>query len=453
MARRKGDGKPPDEVAEAMERHGGKTKPKKPKGTGWLSKLVYDKNHEKVRVVDSNLLLIFRNDPEWAGALAYDERSLTVVWTRESKICKAAAGDEFKEAHSVEVVLWLAESVYAMLARRVQVYESMIASAYEHTFDPVRQWVESLEWDGVARLDRWLPDAVGCDANAYTMEAGAKWLISAIARALRPGCKVDTMLILCGPQGSLKSSMLAELGGTWFTDQIGEIGNRDTLLQICGPWLVEMSELDSKSKRETTAVKAFLSTTTDRFRRPYGRDIEQHPRRCVFAGTTNQETFLKDDTGGRRFWPIKIEEIDLEFVKANRLQLFAEATFRYLAGEKWWLSLGDEAAELAAEEQERRRRIDPWQEKILGWLEGIISGSLSTNAILDGIGIETARQDHSAAIRVGQIMALTNWRRRRKRLHGSLVWMYEHPIHPVGDEHDDATTAPTVPEQSFGDRY
>jgi len=455
MARKDEPGGKIDEVADARRR----TKPRqKNKGDGWRALLAYDKRGEGLRVVEANLMLIWRNDPDWAGRLAYDERSLRVVWRESCEVCGAAAGDELKESHAAEAVLWLANSHYKLLVKRVMVYDTLVAAAYEKSFDPVRDWLTTLQWDGVERLDRWLADATGCAFDPYTVAVGSKWLISAVARALRPGCKVDTMLILCGPQGSLKSSLLAELGGLWFSDQVGEIGNKDTLLQIHGPWILEMSELDALTKREATSVKAFLTTTTDRFRRPYGHGVETYPRRCVFAGTTNLETFLKDDTGGRRFWPVKIEEIDLEYVKTNRNQLFAEARARFESGENWWIGYDDEAAELAADEQERRRRVDPWEEKIASWLAGHLStADLTVNDILEGIGIDTARRDHSAATRVGICMTKTNWTRKRKRVHGILTYVYLPPVRAVGDEsesrYEPGRNDNTPSQRRFGDEY
>lgn len=413
----------------------------------------------KIKNTGANIVLILENHPAWKGALVYDERSLSITWAKDSTICNAAAGDPLKEHQQKDAAVWF-QSAFGISASLKTIYETMIVCARGQSVDPVREWVESLEWDGVERLDSWLPDATGCVASRYAMAVGRKFMISAIARALRPGCKVDAMLILCGPQGTLKSTMLATLGGAWFTDQIGEIGSKDTLMQIHGPWLIEMSELDSMGKREASAVKAFLTTTTDRFRPPYGRSIGAYPRRCVFAGTTNLDTFLRDDTGGRRFWPIKIEEIDIDFVESCREQIYAEAAHAFAAGEQWWLPGDEEIKEEAEAEQEDRRQVDPWEEKVASWIsKDMFSAAkeLMIDEVLEGIGVDISRRDRFSAMRVGHALKRLGWTRHRRRIGGVRTYVYLPPVRLVSSsdvgEPSEPPPALDSPQQKIEEGY
>jgi putative DNA primase/helicase len=170
----------------------------------------------------------------------------------------------------------------------------------------------------------------------------ARWLISAVARVFQPGAKADCCLILEGGQGIGKSSALRILGDPWFTDEIADLGGKDASFQTQGVWIVEIAELDSMNRSEVSRIKSFMSRNVGRFRPPYGRRIVESPRQCVFAGSVNHNVYLRDETGGRRFWPVECRSIDLAGLKRDRDQPWAEAVFKYQAGSPWWL----ESAEL-----------------------------------------------------------------------------------------------------------
>jgi len=215
---------------------------------------------------------------------------------------------------------------------------------------------------------------------------GAKWLISAVARVLNPGCKVDTSLFLEGPQGSFKSTALRILAGNAFsTDDIAELGSKDSVVQTRGVWIIELAELDSMTASEVSRVKAFISRQVDRIRLPYGRRVIEAKRECVFAGTTNvfagttnNDTYLKDESGGRRFWAVKVGVINLDQLQRDRNLLWAEARERFFAGNAWLDTQSQVAA--ASEEQQDRFQGDVWDEKIesvtkmLGWDSGWDTG-------------------------------------------------------------------------------
>jgi predicted P-loop ATPase len=184
-----------------------------------------------------------------------------------------------------------------------------------------------------------------------------------------PGAKCDSVLVLEGKQGIGKSTVPRVLAGDeWFSDQLADMGSKDASLQLRGLWIVELSELDVLNRAELARAKAFLTQQTERFRLPYGRRIIQVPRQCVFVGTTNSDSWLKDETGGRRFWPVRCRGIDLDGLRRDRDQIWAEALHRYRAGASWWLE-DRQIVQEAIEEQRKRFQADVWQESIAAWLE------------------------------------------------------------------------------------
>jgi predicted P-loop ATPase len=182
-----------------------------------------------------------------------------------------------------------------------------------------------------------------------------------------PGCKNDCALILEGPQGLKKSTALRVLGEPWFTDDIADIGSKDAQLQIRGAWIIEWSDLDAMSRVDISKVKAFMSRAIDRFRPPYGHRLVELPRESVFAGTTNSDSYLRDVTGARRFWPVRCGVIDIDSLKQDRDQLWAEAVVRFRDGASWWLEKQFlvEAAEM--EQAERYEGVSGTTLSVTGW--------------------------------------------------------------------------------------
>ena len=183
---------------------------------------------------------------------------------------------------------------------------AVLAVAHENRFDPVREYLEGLTWDRVPRIGKWLATYLSAEDTDYASAVGKRWLISCVARAILPGCKADSALIFEGNQGEGKSTAFTTLGGPWFSDELAAIGTKDSALQLSGAWIIELSELDALTKARASTVKAFLSRRVDRFRPPYGRRVIEQPRSCVFCGTVNHSQYLEDETGGRRFWPVKV---------------------------------------------------------------------------------------------------------------------------------------------------
>ena len=212
----------------------------------------------------------------------------------------------------------------------------------QRTFHPVREWLESLEWDGVERLDTMLVDYLGAQDNPLTRAMTRKHFTAAVARVMRPGCKYDYILTLIGPQGIGKSTLVKIMGGDWFDDSLTSIEGKEGMEQIRGKWLIEFGELTNYKKSTSEAYKAFISKQEDSYRPAYGRKTEIYPRQCVFFATTNEPNFLKGDTGNRRFWTVECD-VDIitrdvwEELPDEREQIWAEAVHRYQQGEKLYL--------------------------------------------------------------------------------------------------------------------
>jgi hypothetical protein len=237
-------------------------------------------------------------------------------------------------------------------------------AARDRPFHPLRAYLKGLRWDGVKRVDRWLTTYLGAAETEYSRAVGSRWLISAVARIFRPGSKADCCLILEGPQGIRKSTALRTLAGEYFTDELADLGSKDAAMQTRGAWIIELSELDSLSHSDVARIKAFMSRTTDRFRPPYGMRLVESPRQCVFAGTVNHSTYLRDETGGRRFWPVTCGCIAVETLARDRDQLWAEAKARFEAGSVWWLDTA-ELIQLASDQQVDRYEGDPGKKSSL----------------------------------------------------------------------------------------
>lgn len=246
------------------------------------------------------------------------------------------------------------------VAREVEEY------ARKNSYHPVRNWLESLEWDRTERLTRWLAHTVGAEASEYLAAIGQMFLVAMVARIFEPGCKADYMLILEGEQGEEKSKMCRILGGEWFSDHLPDItSGKDASIHLRGKWLIEIAEMHAFNKAESTQLKTFISRETEKFRPPYGRADVNEPRQNLFIGTTNKEIYLKDETGGRRFWPVKVKTraIQLDWLADNRNQLFAEAVHAYREGCPWWPDRDFEREHIQPH-QDARFDADAWEEPI-----------------------------------------------------------------------------------------
>lgn len=358
-----------------------------------------------------NVALILGNDRRWKGVIAYDSFS-SKIRKLKTPPYGGAPGD-WSDLDDVRVTLWLAD-VYGLCVKSATVLEAVNAVAHDNAFHPVRQFLDGLAWDGTPRLEQWLQNHLGVTDSEYARRVGKRWMVSAVARVFSPGCKADSVLILEGLQGAGKSTSMAVLGGEWFMDTPFNLGDKDGYQAIRGKWIVELGELDAFNKAESTRAKQFFSASVDTYRESYGRRVLDVPRQCVFVGTTNQDEYLKDDTGNRRYWPVTCTRVDIEGLRASREQLWAEAVAAYRAGDVWWVERDE--AELFAAEQDKRYQADMWEEPIIHYLMHQHIGDAVTGAhILEkALNIDPSHWGKPEQMRVGKIMHRLKWPRRRK---------------------------------------
>jgi predicted P-loop ATPase len=276
----------------------------------------------------------------------------------------------------------------------------------------VRDYLDRLEWDGVSRLETFFGVYFRAEQTGYGAAIGRMFLIAMVARIYEPGCKADYMVILEGDQGLRKSTACRVLAGdAWFSDSLPDIGNKDSMQHLRGKWLIEVAELAAMSKAETRDLKMFVTRQVEKYRPPYGRREAIEPRQCLFVGTTNDDRYLKDETGARRFWPMKVGEPEIESLTRDRDQLFAEAVHRYRADEQWWPNADFERA-IIKPEQDARFDHDVWEEVIRPSLENrerVTVQEIATHII----GLPVAQIKRSEQNRIISILGRLRWTMRR----------------------------------------
>lgn len=331
----------------------------------WKHQLITRTNKDGEKTVDSsgfNVSLILQHDPAFA----------TLRWNVMRFEVEAESGPLAGVPRgSLDTALadWLYNAPeYRIRVSRDDAAARLMLVARSRPYDPVQEYLNKLPaWDGLKRIDSVLTRLCGCLDNDYTRGVSRKFFTGAVARAMDPGCQLDTVLLLHGPQGLGKTSFVRAVGGPFMAELHMDPSAKDTLQTIAGRWFVELSELATARRTDVETMRAFITRRTDVLRLPYGRIIEEFPRRCVFVGTTNDDTPLRDMHGSRRYWPVTVGRVNVEALVAERDQLFAEALVVYKAGEKWWFDAVDQ--EMADREAELYTEADVWQEYIREWWE------------------------------------------------------------------------------------
>jgi predicted P-loop ATPase len=295
--------------------------------------------------------------------------------------------------------------------------------AEDHARHPLQDWLRGIEWDQTSRCDTWLVKYLGVDDTPYARVVGKRFLIGAAARALQPGCEMDTMLIFEGAQGIGKSTAARVLfGDEYFTDSMSPIGTKDAAQEMGGKWCIEIAELAQFLKADQRHVKEMLSKSTDRFRPPYGKSPREFPRHCVFIGTYNPTANgpLNDESGARRFWPVECRRVDLKALAADREQLWAEATDLLSRGERWWLL--EEENRLAEHEQEARYDEDVWEEIVAEHTAGVRSTTIPE--ILKRMEMKADRMGKSEQMRVASCLRRLGFKKETQLSNGKVrkVW-------------------------------
>ncbi len=366
----------------------------------WRTALVVHPETGAVAKTVHNVNLIFQHDPIFKGTISYNLFTRKIVTRKlvdfpgldlsRVPIEDTFNGREWLDADEYDRKLILAapeeQGGYGLDASVLDITAAVETAARCNSFHPVIDRLESLEWDGVERVETFFIDYLGVEDNAYHREAALAWFTAAVARIFEPGCKFDHVPIIGGAQGIGKSSLIRILSMGYFGELPGAFDRLQVMVEaMSGVWMAEMAELAGFRKAEVENLKHFISSQADRVRLAYRRNEETFRRQCVFMGTTNQEEYLKDDTGNRRFWPIKakVERIDLDRLRRERDMILAEALALYRErrkeqpkGELYFGLVSDAAKQTALDLQEESRTTLPWElmrDRIKDWLETPVS--------------------------------------------------------------------------------
>lgn len=356
----------------------------------WKGKLSSSKQGFKKNM--TNLMLCMQNIAEFGQNIRFNEFSGRVEWR----------GVPFEDHQLVDVRLILERNEYEPNDK--DLLPALVRHARDNAYHPVRDYLSALTWDGKPRLSLWLQRCLGATDTPFIRAVGRKTLISAVARAFKPGCKVDTMLILEGPQGLKKSSAISALfSDEWTAESVNLFDQHNKMvMQMMGAWCVELAEFVAIARKDQNTVKGMISMKSDRVVLSYAKIATDHPRQCIFIGTINPDGFgyLTDSTGNRRYWPVRCTSIDLAAIRKVRDQLWAEARSAFDAGETWWLSDDEEA--LAVEQVAAREESDVWEEILAEKLAGFQSTTVA--ASLQALGMANDRMDKAARNRVAKAL-------------------------------------------------
>ena len=364
-----------------------------------------------------NVLIALRRDKIFEGMFAFDEMACAPILLRPVEP-KPPAGFVPRALTDVDTahIQQILQRWFTRLPRDVT-YQAVDVVAHERRFHPVRTWLDNLVWDNKRRVGNWLSTYLGAEPSEYVSGVGQMFLISMVARIFEPGCKADYMLTLEGPQGALKSTACSILGGDYFSDNVPDLDSgKDVCQHLRGKWLCELAELHAMSRADATRIKSFISRTTERYRPAYGRREVIEPRQCIFIGSTNRDNYLRDETGGRRFWPVKCGTIDTDALKVDRDQLFAEAVALYRAGVKWWPTK-DFEKNFAMKEQAARYEADVWEEPISTLLSKVKADNKDITlgeVAMQALQFETQRIGTSDQRRIAGIMEQLGWVRGKR---------------------------------------
>jgi predicted P-loop ATPase len=408
-----------------------------PPDANWRANLVFNESGVIKPRVANNFRWLLARHHEVAGCWAWDEMASTVVCAKPGPWDGAdwqrhAATD----ADILQAMYWLERK--GLAPRHGEVKAALPVVAREHPFHPIRDYLNGLKWDGVARLTTVPKKYFGSELIIHAVFF-MRWMVSAVARIMAPGCKADSMIVLEGAQERMKSTLLKMLstvaGIAYFTDSIHDIETKDGSINLQGVWVAEIAELNAFQRKDADAVKSWLSRSSDRYRVPWGSIAEDFPRQCVIAGTMNPSGsgYLRDPTGARRFWPVPVRKaIDIAAIEAIRDQLWAEAVHLYKTGTKWYLT--EDEVRQARDITEERYEEDPWGEMIEVGLIGKMS--CTTNQMLKLVAPDVERHSKAYARRVNDHLRRLGWVQKVERDAGRLVRRWYTPTK------DDAPSPP-----------
>ncbi len=355
-----------------------------------------------------NIALILKNDHEFKGRITFDELAQQILLDEKP----------LNDVGPIKIKTFLEKNYIQEKVSTGNIIDAVTLIASENSFHPIKQYLLSLSWDKTNRLEAMFSRYFGAKQSKYSEYAGKSFMTSAVARIFQPGCQVDTMIVLEGEQGCGKSTSLSTLfSSQWHSEITANVNDKDFFQCMRGKWLMEFGEMSGIKKADYTHIKQVITVRNDNYRPSYAAFSRDFPRQNIFAGTTNEQTYLIDPTGARRFLPIACGKIDIGAIKEDRDQLWAEALQLFYAKHDWSKIPG------AKDEQDARYQSDSWEEKIVQWLD--TRTELMTSEILeDCFKIDASKHSKTDQIRVGQIMAKLGWKKARILKNGSRIWHY-----------------------------
>lgn len=374
----------------------------------------------KVVKTVANAAMVLQRSPEWAG-LRFNEFSHEAMLSGAPVI----AGFDPPRDGALDDYGCVFASQWLGMTREIRLSPTQVGLACVvaskgagRAHHPVREYLLSLAWDGVPRIDSWLTRYAGVEATGYSSAVGRMWLIAAVARVMLKRSICKTMLIFEGQQDAGKSTLLRNLcpNPEWFSDTPMDLGNKDQYQVLRGKWIVEIPELDGFRGKEATRIKSFVSSPVDNYRKSFGVKNEDVPRQCIFAGTTNEEHYFHDHTGNVRFWPVRVGKIDLAGVEQDRDQIWAEARDAYMDGALWHITDPATLREARAEQEEREEE-DVWIAKLREWIDSPLgrsecSAGVTTSRVLEcAVSVPTRDQDRASQSRIGVLMKKVGFQR------------------------------------------
>ena len=344
---------------------------------------------------------VLSGSPDYRGQVWYDE-FLDSVMT----VGTDGKPRRWVDADDVRFQAYLQGTMGLATAPRKAAEDAVLLHAFENKRNACREFMDSLTWDQTPRLESLFEDAFGAARCQYASDVGRNWFVSMAARVYQPGCQVDTMVVLEGAQGARKSTALSIIASPWFVEAHESVLTKDFFEVLRGNLLAEIAEMHAFGRAEVERIKGVITCRQDKYRKAYGRHAEIHPRVCVLAGTTNRDDWHRDETGGRRFWPIRCCEIDLDYLRNNREQLWAEAVARFKAGETWHaIDVIEQRHQIDA-----RQEYDAWEDIIAVYLEKQATvWHTAAEVMRAALDIPPSDQDRARTARVNRIFRLLGW--------------------------------------------
>ena len=431
-----------DRVAEAKADFDADIEPEDQPTEDWKTRLKITEKGTLAQTIE-NVVTILRYDPDLAGRLALNEMDHNIVtlkglpWRESPEISQWTDTDDAALRYHLER--------FYGLTGKDRIFDATNVVATSNGFHPVREYLSACTWDGVPRVETLLIDYLGAEDSIYTRAVTKKTLTAAVARVFNPGCKFDYMLTLRGRQGMGKSSLIAKLGGEWFSDSFTTVQGKEAYEQVLGVWIVEVGELAGMRKAEEDATKLFISKQVDRFRPAYGRRTQEFPRQCIFIGTTNEQQFLRDSTGGRRFWVVDTpnapsRDMWTDLTAETIRLIWGEAVEIFRRGETLFLppeieAIAREVQEAYSEENPKAGIVEEYLDRLLPedweskdsydrrvWLENNAEGTVRRTIVCtaeiwaEALGGNPDKLDRRELKEISSIMAsLPGWRYQGNR--------------------------------------